>query len=45
MNATLVGLVDPENPESLKPMIDGGTEGSPPLFFNLDKSLDDCYRV
>lgn len=28
MNATLVNLVDPENPESLKPMIDGGTEGS-----------------
>lgn len=27
MNATLVNLVDPENPESLKPMIDGGTEG------------------
>jgi ubiquitin-activating enzyme E1 C len=27
MNATLVTLVDPENPESLKPMIDGGTEG------------------
>ena len=28
MNATLVNLVDPENPESLKPLIDGGTEGS-----------------
>jgi NEDD8-activating enzyme E1 len=27
MNATLVNLVDPEKPESLKPMIDGGTEG------------------
>jgi ubiquitin-activating enzyme E1 C len=27
MNATLVNLVDPENPESLKPLIDGGTEG------------------
>ena len=27
MNATLVNLVDPENPESMKPMIDGGTEG------------------
>lgn len=27
INATLVNLVDPENPESLKPMIDGGTEG------------------
>ena len=29
MNATLVNLVDPENPESLKPLIDGGTEGMP----------------
>lgn len=28
MSATLVNLVDPEVPESLKPMIDGGTEGS-----------------
>lgn len=28
MSATLVNLVDPENPESLKPMIDGGTEGA-----------------
>ena len=28
MNATLVNLVDPENPESLKPLIDGGTEGA-----------------
>ena len=28
INATLVGMVDEENPESLKPLIDGGTEGS-----------------
>ncbi|KAL8822261.1 MAG: hypothetical protein Q9191_007000 [Dirinaria sp. TL-2023a] len=27
INATLVGMVDPENQESLKPLIDGGTEG------------------
>jgi ubiquitin-activating enzyme E1 C len=27
INATLVGLVDSENPDSLKPIIDGGTEG------------------
>lgn len=27
INATLVNLVDPENAESLKPLIDGGTEG------------------
>ena len=29
INATLVNMVDPEVPESLKPLIDGGTEGSP----------------
>jgi NEDD8-activating enzyme E1 len=28
INSTLVGMVDPENPESLKPLIDGGTEGA-----------------
>jgi molybdopterin/thiamine biosynthesis adenylyltransferase len=28
INATLVHLVDPDIPESLKPLIDGGTEGS-----------------
>ena len=28
ISATLVNLVDPENPESLKPLIDGGTEGA-----------------
>lgn len=28
INATLVNMVDPEVPESLKPLIDGGTEGS-----------------
>jgi ubiquitin-activating enzyme E1 C len=27
MSATLVNMVDPEVPESLKPLIDGGTEG------------------
>lgn len=28
INAMLVGMVDMENPDSLKPLIDGGTEGS-----------------
>jgi hypothetical protein len=37
INATLVNLVDPENPESLKPMIDGGTEGED---FWFHKSLN-----
>ncbi|KAA1114931.1 hypothetical protein PGT21_027563 [Puccinia graminis f. sp. tritici] len=32
INATLVNLVNPENPESLKPLIDGGTEG---MFMRL----------
>ena len=27
INATLVNMVDSDNPESLKPLIDGGTEG------------------
>lgn len=27
MNATLVNMYDPDEPETMKPMIDGGTEG------------------
>ncbi|KAF2468185.1 uncharacterized protein BDR25DRAFT_305177 [Lindgomyces ingoldianus] len=27
INATLVGMVDEQNPDSMKPLIDGGTEG------------------
>ncbi len=27
INATLVGMYDEDNPDSLKPLIDGGTEG------------------
>ncbi|GJJ78034.1 NEDD8-activating enzyme E1 [Entomortierella parvispora] len=27
MNATLFGMFDPENPDTMKPLIDGGTEG------------------
>jgi ubiquitin-activating enzyme E1 C len=45
MNATLVSLVDPENPESLKPMIDGGTEGLYLYFLTLTTPPDDCCRV
>lgn len=33
INSTLIGMVDFENPESLKPLIDGGTEGLH-LFWN-----------
>jgi NEDD8-activating enzyme E1 len=30
INATLVGMVDEDDPDSLKPLIDGGTEGGLP---------------
>lgn len=43
INATLVDMVDMEDPESLKPLIDGGTEGrckcTIDLAFELTKSL------
>lgn len=39
MSATLVNLVDPEVPESLKPLIDGGTEGAL-VFLGTDVFLD-----
>jgi len=42
INATLVNLVDPENPESLKPLIDGGTEGQcgyPKSYVSTSHSL------
>jgi len=32
INSTLVDLVTDDNPESLKPLIDGGTEGKSPLI-------------
>lgn len=32
INSTLIGMVDPEEPESLKPLIDGGTEGMSAVF-------------
>lgn len=34
INATLIGMVDPDDMESLKPLIDGGTEGKD--FLSLD---------
>ena len=43
MNATLVNLADPENPESLKPLIDGGTEGQL-TFFGLETFFSIVYR-
>ena len=46
MNATLVNLVDPENPESLKPLIDGGTEGELSSIGERRNSTESCrlYR-
>ncbi len=40
INATLVNMVDPENPESLKPLIDGGTEGKSLQTFLLSVILN-----
>lgn len=42
INATLVNLVDPENPESLKPLIDGGTEGITHCTFR--ENLYSCFK-
>ena len=32
INATLVSMVDPDRADTLKPLIDGGTEGKCPLI-------------
>ena len=40
INATLVSMVDMENPESLKPLVDGGTEGYSKA--NLSDALSDA---
>ncbi|KAJ5093515.1 hypothetical protein N7456_009376 [Penicillium angulare] len=41
INSTLIGMVDLENPESLKPLVDGGTEGRPPHsnYLNIQKLI------
>jgi len=44
MNATLVNLVDPENPESLKPLIDGGTEGFKGQARVILPTVSSCYE-
>lgn len=51
INATLVGMVDMDNPESLKPLIDGGTEGKHTLHYfhahvaNMKKGFKGQSRV
>ncbi|KAF8637393.1 hypothetical protein AX17_002888 [Amanita inopinata Kibby_2008] len=44
INATLVNVVDPENPESLKPLIDGGTEGFKGQARVILPTITSCYE-
>jgi len=44
INATLVNMVDEENPESLKPMIDGGTEGFRGQARVILPTITSCYE-
>ncbi|KAJ4487841.1 hypothetical protein J3R30DRAFT_3695502 [Lentinula aciculospora] len=44
INATLVNLVDSENPESLKPLIDGGTEGFKGQARVILPTITSCYE-
>ncbi|RDW78993.1 NEDD8-activating protein UBA3 [Aspergillus mulundensis] len=44
INSTLVGMVDMENPESLKPLIDGGTEGFKGQARVILPSLTSCIE-
>ncbi len=44
INATLVGMVDADNPESLKPLIDGGTEGFKGQARVILPTITSCYE-
>ena len=44
INATLVGMVDEENPESLKPLIDGGSEGLKGQARVILPTITSCYE-
>jgi ubiquitin-activating enzyme E1 C len=44
INATLVDMVDNSNPESLKPLIDGGTEGFKGQSRVILPTLTSCYE-
>lgn len=44
MNATLVNLVDNDNPQSLKPLIDGGTEGFKGQSRVILPTISSCYE-
>ncbi|TBU65593.1 NEDD8 activating enzyme [Dichomitus squalens] len=44
INATLVNMVDSDNPESLKPLIDGGTEGFKGQARVILPTVTSCYE-
>jgi len=44
INATLVSMVDSDNPESLKPLIDGGTEGFKGQARVILPTITSCYE-
>lgn len=39
INSTLISMIEPEDPESLKPLIDGGTEGSAHAYLIVRQKL------
>lgn len=45
INATLVDMVNADNPESLKPLIDGGTEGKGVKSLQQELLLTQGYRL
>lgn len=45
INSTLVDLVDDDNPESLKPLIDGGTEGGHSCLLTTRNVTERTLRI